>query len=130
MFTGSNPFLSFLKSRFPEATDFKFEDFVGQPEIDYFDGPYQRTEYVPVLSWKVNGIAYRWAPTPVFQQFWQRLPFGGKTSRTEPTYDHAYSDALEVIELTIKHGKEAIDEYNRTHQSPYARIHGRHCYLA
>jgi hypothetical protein len=130
MFQGSDPFISYLKSTFPEASDFRFENFHPQPEIDYYDGRYRRTEYVPVLHWKVKDVSYRWAPTPHFQKYWQSLPLGGKVERTRPSYDHAFADALEVIELTVKRGKDAIDEYNRTHPSPYERIHGRHHFVA
>ena len=130
MFTASNTFIEYLKSSFPEASDFRFDDVYYQPKIEYYDGPYRRVEYVPVLRWKVKGVSYCWAPTPTFTAYWQKTPMGSNFLRTQPNYNHAYSDAYEVIELTVKHGKEAIDEYNRTHISSYARIQSRQDYLA
>lgn len=84
----------------------------GQPELEYWDGPHMRVEYIPSLLWKVGTASFRWAPTPTIEHHFENLPFGGKAERSFPNYDHAFDEALKAVEASIK-GQEAIDEYNK-----------------
>ncbi len=122
MFTASNAYLSFLKSEFPQASDFRFEYPFNGPQIHFMDGRRERVEYVPVLCWKVGSTNHCWSPDPRFKTRLESFPLVATRERTYATYDHAFSEAQEAIRASIE---GTTDEFNKSHVSKYPLIDGR-----
>lgn len=122
MFKDSNPFISYLKSRFPQASDFRFKNLLNGPQILYHDGLSERVEYVPVLCWRVDDKEFMFAPDPKFNKYTESISLFGQRSRTVADYSEAYDVAIEAIEASIN---SSIDEFNKRNISKYPTINGR-----
>ena len=115
MFSPTHGLLDHFQQLFPQAHSFRFENFSEyQPSFQYYPGGIRRlkTEYIPVLHWKVGNERFCWAPSPKVVTYYERvMPFGSALERNRPDYSHAVEEAMEAIQASVN-GAQAIKEYN------------------
>lgn len=99
-------FKQIIKQLYPQVTDLKCDPWCDSVQpIKYYDYSHERTEYPPVVSWRVYGRRHKYVLAPKFKTVYYNdmvSILSGSTTRTKVDYRDQEKLILDLIRYTVE----------------------------
>lgn len=105
-------FKQIVKQLYPQVTHLECDHWCDNVQtIKYFDGLVERTEYPPVVSWRVYGRKHKYVLDPKFKTTYCNNVgsiFSSSVTRTQVDYKKQEQLILDIIKWTVE-GKTTVE---------------------
>lgn len=99
-------FKKIVKQMYPQVTHLECDSWSDNVQpIKYYDDNFERTEYPPVVSWRVDDKRFKYVLDPKFKKTYHSdlvCVLTGSTIRTKVDYKDQEKIVLELIKYTVE----------------------------